>query len=141
MIISVLFQVSDDTGMKFSFGDFRLMTIRAAQNLQRRGHNKKQMISIISSNVPHLAPIVFASLCLGGPVNTIPTTPKREILRILEMTEPKLIFCEIKVFDLVQQCLAELKIDAEIFTLNGSTDDAEPVEKLFVATGIEEEFM
>lgn len=116
------------------------MTIRVAQNLQRRGYTTKQMISIISGNVPHLAPIVFASLCLGGPVNTIPTTPKREILRILEMTQPKLIFCEMRVFDLVQTCLAELEMHAEIFTLNGTTDGAEPVENLFVETGIEEEF-
>lgn len=117
------------------------MTIRAAQNLQRRGHTSKQMISIISANVPHLAPIVFASLCLGGPVNTIPTTPKREILRILEMTEPKLIFCEVRVYDLVRKCLTELQMHAKIFTLNGATDDAEAVENLFIETGIENEFM
>lgn len=117
-----------------------MMTIRATQNLQRRGFTSKEMISIISGNVPHLAPIVFASLCLGGPVNTIPTTPKREILRILEMTQPKLIFCEIRVFDVVQKCLAELDMHSKIFTINGTTDEAEPVEKLFVETGIEEEF-
>lgn len=118
-----------------------MMTIRAAQNLQRRGYNSKQVISIISGNVPHLAPIVFASICLGGPVNTIPTTPKREILRILEMTKPELVFCEIRVFDLVQKCLTELNLDAKIFTMNGTTDHAEPVENLFVKTGIEEEFV
>lgn len=117
------------------------MTIRAAQNLQKRGYNSKQMISIISGNVPELAPIIFASLCLGGPVNTIPTTPKREIQRILEMTEPKLIFCEIRVFDLVKKCLMELQMNAKIFTLNGTADDAESVKELFVETGIEEEFV
>ena len=117
------------------------MTIRTAQNLQRRGYNSKQVISIISANVPQLAPIVFASLCLGGPVNTIPTTPKRDILRILEMTTPKLIFCEIRVFDLVEKCLKELKMSAKIFTLNGSADNAESVEKLFAETGIEDEFV
>lgn len=117
------------------------MTIRAAQNLQRRGYKSKQVISIISGNVPHLAPIVFASLCLGGPVNTIPTTPKREILRILEMTKPDLVFCEIRVFDLVQKCLMDLKLNAKIYTLNGTTDTAEPIEKLFVETGIEDEFV
>lgn len=118
-----------------------MMTIRAAQNLQRRGHNSKQMISIISGNVPDLVPIVFASLCLGSPVNTIPTTPKREILRILEMTKPELIFCETRVFDMVQKCLTELQMNAKIFTLNGTTDNAEPVERLFVETGIEEDFV
>lgn len=117
------------------------MTIRAAQNLQRRGYKPKQVISIISGNVPQLAPIVFASLCLGGPVNTIPTTPKREILRILEMTKPDLVFCEIRVFHLVQKCLLDLQLNAKIFTLNGSADDIESVDKLFVETGIEEEFV
>lgn len=91
--------------------------------------------------VPHLPPIVFASLCLGGPVNTIPTTPKREILRILEMTKPELVFCEVGVFDMVRKCLMELKLDAKIFTLNGTMDGAESVEELFIETGIEEEFV
>lgn len=118
-----------------------MMTIRAAQNLQMRGYNSKQVISIISGNVPDLAPVVFASLCLGGPVNTIPTTPKREIQRILGMTEPKLIFCEIEVFDMVKKCLQELQMDAKIFTLNGAADDAESVEVLFVETGIEDDFV
>lgn len=117
-----------------------MMTIRAAQNLQRSGHKPKQVISIISGNVPHLAPIVFASLCLGGPVNTIPTTPKREILRILEMTKPDLVFCEMRVFDLVQKCLMDLQLNTKIYTLNGTADNAETVEKLFVETSIEEEF-
>lgn len=117
-----------------------MMTIRVAQNLQRRGYKSKQVISIISGNVPHLAPIVFASLCLGGPVNTIPTTPKREILRILEMTKPDLVFCEVRVFDLVQKCLMDLQLNAKIFTMNGTIDDAESVETLFVETGFEEEF-
>lgn len=74
-------------------------------------------------------------------MNTVPTTPKREILRILEMTEPKLIFCEIGVFDVVQKCLTELNMHAKIFTMNGTTDDAESVDQLFVETGIEEAFM
>lgn len=117
-----------------------MMTIRAAQNLQQRGYNSKQVISIISGNVPHLAPVVFASLCLGGPVNTIPTTPKREILRILEMSKPELVFCEIRVFDLVQKCLTELQLNAKIFTLNGTTDNVESVERLFAETGIEKQF-
>lgn len=117
------------------------MTIRAAQNLQKRRYNSKQVISIISGMVPELPPIVFASLCLGGPVNTIPTTPKREILRILEMTRPELIFCEARVYDMVQKCLKELQLDAKIFTLNGTTDSAESVAELFVETGIEEEFV
>lgn len=118
-----------------------MMTIRAAQNLQKRGYNSKQVISIISTNIPqYLAPCLFASLCLGCAVHTMPTTPKREILRVLGMSEPKIVFCEISVFNLVQKCLTELQMNAKIFILNGTTDNAESIEELFIETGIEEEF-
>lgn len=118
------------------------MTIRAAQNLQKRNDFKpKQVIGIMARNVLHLTPIALAAICLGCPINSVPTTSKRNMIRILQLTEPCLVFCETEVYDLVVECLKELKIDAKIFTFNGTCDDSEPVENLFCETGIEEDFM
>lgn len=121
----------------------RLKTIRVAQNLQRRGLNSKCTIAIVAGNVPHLAPIVYASLCLGCPVSPMYTSmEKPSVLRMFELTEPKIIFCEVKVYDLMVDCLAEAKIrDAKIFTFNGGKGDAESVNCLFMATGCERDFV
>lgn len=121
----------------------RLKTVRAAQNLQRRGFNSKCTIATVAANVPHLAPIVYASLCLGCPVAPMYTSmEKPTVLRMFELTEPRIIFCEVKAYDLMVECLAEAKIlDAKIFTFDGVKGDSEAVDNLFRVTGSERDFV
>lgn len=66
---------------------------------------------------------------------------KSRIFGTLQLTEPKLIFCEVDKYDVILECLAELGLNAKIFTLNGKIDDAETVESLFNKTGTETEFV
>lgn len=134
-------QINDDTGEQFTFEELRLMTIRAAQNLQKRGYGVKQVVGIISENYAHFAPIVFAALSLGNPVNPVHGAGKSHILSTLQLIEPKLIFCGVEKYDLIVECLAELGLNAKIFTLNGKIGDAETVESLFSQTGTEAEFV
>lgn len=134
-------QINDDTGERFSFEQLRLMTIRAAQNLQKRGYNTKQVVTLNCGNVAYSSPIIFASLCLGCPVNTLGSDWKPHMLTTLQLIEPKLVFCEVEKYDATVECLTELGIKAEIFTLNGTRDDAESVENLFVETGTEDDFV
>lgn len=118
-------------------------TIRAAQNLRQRGYcESKQVITIISGNVAHLAPIVFAALSLGCPINTLDVQmEKSTVLSMLWLTQPHLVFCEIIVYDLIVEVLTELQMDARIFTFNGSKANSILVDVLFAETGIEESFV
>lgn len=125
-----------------TFADIHRKTIRAAQNLQKRGVTSNQVFGIMADNVANLAPIVFASLCLGCPINPLHTgVEKSDVIRMFKLTEPSLVFCDVKVYDLIAECLMELKITAKVFTFNGGTDDSESVENLFIETGIESEFV
>lgn len=137
------FQISDDTGEQFTFEELHLNTIRAAQNLQQKGYYQpQQVITIMSGNVAHLAPIVFAALSLGCPINVLDVQmEKPTVLQMLRLTQPHLVFCEIKVYDLIVEVLTELKMDAKIFTFNGSKPGSIPVDVLFAETGIEESFV
>lgn len=117
------------------------MTIRAAQNLEARGYGAKQVVGIVARDVPHLIPIVFASLCLGHPMNIMNMTFKADMLRMLSISEPRLIFCEIEKMDLLVECLNELKMTPQIFTFNGTKGGSEPVECLFAPTGNEEDYV
>lgn len=135
-------QISDDTGVQLTFDDIRWKTIRAAQNLQKRGYNTKQIFGLVANNSHHVTPIVFASMCLGCPINTMDAAfGKAELIHMLESTKPSLIFCDIEAYDSTVECLNELKSNAMIFTFGGSTDGSEPVENLFLLTGCESEFM
>lgn len=93
-------------------------------------------------NVAHLAPIVFAALCLGCPINPLDMQmEKLSVSHMLQLTQPRLIFCESQVYDLIVEVLTELKMDTKIFTFNGRKADSIPVDILFVETGIEENFV
>lgn len=95
----------------------------------------------MAKNTHYLAPVVYASLCLACPVNPLdPSFTKSEIMHMLSITQPKMMFCDVDVYDLVRECLNELENDARIFTFSGQSGDSEPVENLFEETEEESEF-
>lgn len=124
------------------FNEILLKSIRAAQNLQKRGYKKPQIFRFIANNSPEVAPIVFAALYMGCPLHTLDTSyGKIEMSHVLNFTKPTAIFCDANIYDLVRECLNELGWDAEIFTFGGRTGGSIPVEQLFVETSDEREFM
>lgn len=65
---------------------------------------------------------------------------KTEILHMLRITKPKLVFCNVGLCESVRRCLTELQNDASIYTFGGSDGKSTAVEDLFVETGNEFEF-
>lgn len=119
-----------------------MKTIRAAQNLQKLGYNSKGIFGFVAKNSHHLAPIMFASIALGSPVNVLdPSFGKPEYLHMLKITKPILMFCDVDVYELVKECLMELNNNAQIFTFGGRKNGSEEIETLFVETGNESIFL
>lgn len=116
------------------------MSIRAAQNLQNRGYATKDVTAIVSGDVAHLAPVVFANLSLCRPICVTNSSWKPDTLRMFDMTKPNLIFCDVEDYETVVECLNELELTAKIFTFYKTIDDSEHVENLFTETENEEEF-
>lgn len=134
-------KISADSGIQLTNHDLYIKTIRAAQNLKNLGFKKDDVFSIIAKNSHHVAPVVFASFCLGCPVNTLSTEfGKAEIKHLLGTTNPKLIFCDTNVYDLVSHCLEELENNASFYTFGGVFNGSNRVEDLFLETNNELEF-
>lgn len=96
----------------------------------------------MANNTKYVAPVVFASLYLGCPLNTLdPSFGKNEVKHMLGTTLPSLMFCDVKLYDLVKECLHELGNEAKIFTFGGQKGHSVPVENLFVGNGDENEFV
>lgn len=135
-------QISDDFGVQSTFNEILIKTIRAAQNLEKYNFPPKSVVGIIAHNNPDLASILFASLCLGFPVSSLdPAFGKLEIKSIISITKPNVFFCEVSLYDLLESCLNELNIKADIFTFNGQRGKSTPVETLFAETDIEMDFL
>lgn len=141
--MNIFWQISDDSGEHFTFDEIRLQTIRIAQNLQKRGYAQlKQVFGIVANNVPHLAAVVFASFCLGCPINaTHAAAEKANMLHAFRITQPSVVFCEIGVYDLVRECFGEIGLNVKIFTFNGVKEDSEAFENLLQDTHNEDAFM
>lgn len=136
-------QISADSGVHLTFDEIRLNTIRAAQNLQRKGCQPKQfVIGIVADNSIHLSSIVYASICLGCPINALNTViEKQDVIRMFGITRPSVVFCDVNLYDLIANCLNELTNNAKMYTFNGAKGNSEAVENLFKATGTEDDFM
>lgn len=142
MTFLTLPQISDDSGIQLTYDELRERTISASLNLKARGYGEKHVFTIVAKNSEHLAPIVYASFCIGCPINPLATSfGKNEIKHMLNITKPSLVFCDAESHDKVLQCLQEVANDAKIITFNGKVGDSEQVEDLFVKTGAEFTFV
>ncbi|KAG4079641.1 hypothetical protein HA402_010421 [Bradysia odoriphaga] len=138
---SKLAQICDDTGEQMDYDEMWLKTVRAAQNLRKLGYSKGDVFSY-SVMDRHVAPVIYAAFCLGCPVNTIsPFFGKSDMIHVLRITKPKLMFCDVERYHFVSDCLLEAELDAKIITFGGSTMHSYPVENLFVGTGMEHTFL
>lgn len=70
-----------------------------------------------------------------------PSFGRTELIHMLGITKPVLMFCDVACYELVSKCLAELQIEAKIYTFGGSVGQSEPVENLFTPTQKENQFM
>lgn len=57
-------KISDDGGIRLTFDEIRIQTIRAARNLQKCGYQPKQVLGFLGKNSRYLAPIIFASISI-----------------------------------------------------------------------------
>lgn len=125
-----------------TFDEIKTETIRAAQNLQALGCKPKQLFTIIARNSQHLAPITFASIAIGCPINALDVSfGKTEIIHMLKITKPAVVFCDSDCYKLVDECLVELENEARIFTFGERVGRSEPIESLFRETHKENQFM
>lgn len=59
---------------------------------------------------------------------------------MFSITAPKVVFCDVDVYDMARECLNELENDASIFTFGGITDESISVDELFEEKPEEKEF-
>lgn len=137
----LLLKINYETNVQLTNEVIRWKTIQASQNLQKLGYEKGDMFAICARNSHYVAPIAFASLCLGCPLNTLDTSfGEPELTHMLSITRPKVVFCDTDVSDLIENVLENLEIDAKIFTFSGQRGNSVPVEELFNETNDEENF-
>lgn len=125
-----------------TFDEIRTKTIRAAQNLQSLGFKPKQTFAILSGNSHNVAPITFASISIGCPLQCLdPSFEQVDLIRLMNLTKPVLIFCDVSLYKLANECLMKMQSNAAIFTFGGCCGRSEAVESLLEETHEENGFV
>lgn len=125
-----------------TFNEIKSKTIRAAKNLQSLGCKPKQVFTLIARNSHHVSSIFFASIAIGCPINTLDASfGRNELKHMLNITKSETIFCDVDRYEILTECLNELKIKARIFTFGGIVGGSEPVENLFKEIDNEDQFV
>lgn len=125
-------QICANTGITTTFDELRALTINTAKNLRYYGCEEGDLISFFTKNTADVAPIIFAALCLGAQISAFPAFYGRvECVRYLKPLKPKVLFCDVDIYQKLKQCLEYVNNDAKIFTFDGSTDESIPVITLF----------
>lgn len=138
----LIYKISDDSGISKTFKEIRKEVIRAAKNLQSLGCNPKQVITLIARNSDHVTSIFFASIAIGCPIHTLDASfGRNELIHMLNITKSNIIFCDIDRYEILTECLNELKIKARIFTFGGIVGESEPIENLFKEIENEDRFL
>lgn len=119
-----------------------LRTIRAAQNLLKRGFEPRQRFGFMAGNDDNLLPMFLASVCLACSIVPFdPMLTKEEIARDLARTKSAVVFCHSKSYNTMNEAIKDSKWDVKIFTFGDHVNGVEPVENLFVETGEENDFV
>lgn len=120
----------------------RMETIRAAQNLHKRGFKSRDTFGFLADHSDHLVSILMASMCMACPIAPLhPMLTKDEIVNFFLATKPSVIFCDLNACDQLDKALKELPFNVQVFTFGGQVDGHEPVDNLFVETGEENGFV
>lgn len=128
-------QICANTGKTTTFDELRESTICAANNLRKLGFEKGKMIFLLTNNTVDIVPLVFAALCLGCQISSLPTVcSKAEYEYFWSITNPQFIFCDLELQPTLKECRENLKSNADIFTFDGQIDDSIAVDTLFRKT-------
>lgn len=152
-------QINDNNGLKLSNGELRFNAIRVAQHLHRLGIRSGDIVAVLAANHHHVSSVVFGAIALAAPVNILGLNFDtgefqrnqndlqnvidlfiEEIIHMLKITQPKMVFCESSNVDRVREALEQLALDLPVYLFDDNSNGLS-VEDLVAETGNEEDFM
>jgi acyl-CoA synthetase (AMP-forming)/AMP-acid ligase II len=108
---SKITQISYETGNEVSCGEMYIRTIKMAKYLQSLGLKEGDVVGFMARNSENVAPVIFACLTLGLPINPITVfSSKDEILHMFGKTKPTVIFCDAQNLELLKSAGTNAKI-------------------------------
>lgn len=137
-IMPFIMQICANTGKTKTFDELHTLTLNTAKWLQLFGCEKGDLIYFFTKNTEIVPVVIFAALYLGLQVAASPVYFSRmECECFLKLLKPKLVFCDVDIYQKLKQCLEYLNNGAKIFTFDGVTNESTPVNVLFESPDVD----
>lgn len=133
-------QVFFDNGAEMTCQEMRVRTMKIATHLMKRGYKQNDVAGIVAVNSENVAPVVFACLILGMPLNILaPSLSESDIVHMYSKTRPKVIFCDSNAHETLHNAVKAMELDCEIFTLREKVAQFEFVDELISKVNVKNE--
>ncbi|XP_034652530.1 luciferin 4-monooxygenase [Drosophila subobscura] len=124
-------QHCDPTGEELTGGQLAQQSARMAQAFKRLGLYRGDVIGISASNTTKLTSVVIAALLRGIPINPLhPEFTEETVKYMYDITEPKLIFCDVENYATIWAANQRLVTPAIIYLVNGQLEGVRDVGEL-----------
>ncbi|SPP73795.1 luciferin 4-monooxygenase [Drosophila guanche] len=124
-------QHCDPTGEELTGGQLAQQSARMAQAFKRLGLYRGDVIGISASNTTKLTSVVIAALLRGIPINPLhPEFTEETVKYMYDITEPKLIFCDVENYPTIWAVNQRLVTPATIYLVNGQLEGVRDVGEL-----------
>jgi long-subunit acyl-CoA synthetase (AMP-forming) len=136
-------QISVEGDVHITCHEQRLRAIRVAQNLEKLGYKRGDIVALVARNGEKIAPVLIGCMLLGCPVNTLDATfDKGDLAHMLNSTRPKLIFSDFECLDEVRAaCEMSNLNETEIVTFEEPADGLKFIDDILMETGQEDSYV
>ncbi|XP_017072657.1 luciferin 4-monooxygenase [Drosophila eugracilis] len=116
-------QHCDPTGQELTGGQLAQQSARIAQAFKKFGLRKGDVIGISANNSTYLTSVVVAALLRGMPINPLhPEFSEETVKYMYDITEPKVIFCDVENYHVIRSVNERLLKPAKIYLVNGKIE-------------------
>ncbi|XP_058818604.1 uncharacterized protein LOC131681669 [Topomyia yanbarensis] len=134
-------QISADSGVRVTYREMRLRSVRVAQNLAAMGYEMGDVVAIIARNNEKLAPVVFGCFMQGLPINSLdPNFHRDDFAHMFATAKPKVVFCEGDLVDEVRAACELASIEPSLTVFGPRVNGYTRVDDLLVETGLEKHY-
>ncbi|KAL7735341.1 hypothetical protein ACLKA6_015729 [Drosophila palustris] len=124
-------QHCDITGMELTGAQLAQQGLIIAQGFKRLGLHCGDVIGISANNTTYLTGVTIAAMLSGTPINPLhPDFDQETVKYMYDITEPKLIFCDVENYSIIKAVNEKLLNPAFIYLVNGQIEGVPNVREL-----------
>lgn len=133
-------QIDTTTGKSQTYGEILTKSVILARNLQNKGITPDDVVALSAHNTLDSCLPLTACLLLGVPIAVLdPSFALNDVKHLLNISKPRLIFCESGSIKTMKEAIEENALQSEIVDLD-STGQCTPFTCLLSSTGNEDSF-